>query len=451
VRQETNVVGFVQPETKAEKKESAADGMAALRAQLATNATGYHFHKGESMFATYAEKAVNFVTAKNGVFRVTAKPIGIFATKVGDAPKGTIPGIVDLKEGFTITIPKIPFVHWVQVLSFYRDVYTKDKTEASVLFFWNHDELEIPRVFESGKPINGILEAGQLVVYCPEQRNSGSLSEFHMDGMVTWLRQFCTPLCETHSHHTMGAFWSGTDDANENMTQLYGVYGTITNASPAFLFRYVHGGDKTNISMWELFEKPNVRLAAQVEIGGKIIDIDDIKSSGFEYKGPWPMVEYPDDWMAQHSKSVYVAPAYSGNYGGYGNQGRGGTYGTGGAANTQGSSSRSAHYPSREDIEEGHYWEGYRYYNQNPTQTLEAVEEGKKKEVGPLSLRNPSLTELGTKKVIATKTSTVEVISAKTLSPWVESQVSDLVECLSEAGYDHFIFNLLKKVSIAMA
>jgi hypothetical protein len=448
---ETVVTGFAPTTAAAETaatKQTAADGMAALRAQLAANATGFHFHTGEHMINTYAEKAVNFVTAKNGIFRVTVKKIGMFVTKIGDAPKSAIPGLVDLKEGFTIRIPKIPFLHWVQILSFYRDVYTKDKTEASVLFFWNHDNTPIPRAYESGKAINGILENGQLVIFCPEQRNSGGLSEFHMDGMVKWLRENTTPLCETHSHHTMGAFWSGTDDANENMTQLYGVYGTITSPSPAFLFRYVHGADKTNISMWELFEKPTTRVAVQVELGDKIIDVDASKTSTYEYNGPWPMVDYPDDWMGQHTANTYVAPKYQGGtyyQGGY--AGRGGathTHGTGGA-------NRGTYTPSREDLEEAAWWNqtghGANYEHQARTQRLEDVGTGKKNTVIelPIGKKSDSLVDQGTKKVVETKTSTVEIISSKELSPWVETQLSDLVDCLSDAGYDRFIAKLLQK------
>lgn len=141
----------------------------------------------------------------------------------------------------------------------------------------------------------------------------------------------------------MGAFWSGTDNANENMTQFYGVYGTIFQQNPAFLFRYVHGDDKKDIQMWELFEKPVTRVQTQVELGdGQVIDVS--ASSDYEYKGPWPAVNYPDDWMGQHSKSVTVTTSYANNYGGYGATGRGGAYagnyasGSGygsGGANTQ--------------------------------------------------------------------------------------------------------------------
>lgn len=214
---QTTVTGFAQGATTTTPaatttptttvgKGGSADALAALRAQLGQKAAGYHFHKGPEMYEVYAEKGVNFVVAKNGMFRVTATRIGIFASKVGDAPKANaIPGLADLKEGVTLTIPKIPFLHWLQVLTFYRDVHKQDGTEASVLFFWNHNNVAIPKHYSAAEgqeapKVHGVMENGQLIVYCPKQRNSSGLSEFGMDTMVPWLRQHTTPLCETHSH-----------------------------------------------------------------------------------------------------------------------------------------------------------------------------------------------------------------------------------------------------------
>jgi hypothetical protein len=104
----------------------------------------------------------------------------------------------------------------------------------------------------------------------------------------------------------MDAFWSGTDDANENMTQFYGVWGKINDEQPKFLFRWVCAGTRVNVDPNILFDIP------QVEI--KTVTTTTIPVEGFEpaveekveyksFKGPWPRVEAPEDWMSQHSKS----------------------------------------------------------------------------------------------------------------------------------------------------
>jgi hypothetical protein len=445
-------------EVKAETK--ASGGADALRAQMAAQMAGYHFHKGEHMAAEYRKKPVNFVTAKNGIFRVTANAIGVFASRLGSAPTTAIPGLTDLKEGVTLLVPKIPFKYWLKILSFYRDVHKQDTTEASVLYFWNHDAIEIPRNFEGangqpGRAIHGIYEDGPLVVYCPEQENSAGLSEFHMDGMVNWLRQFCTPLCETHSHHTMGAFWSSTDNANENMTQFYGVYGLILQKQPAFLFRYVHGADKKDISIWELFEKPITRVSAQIELDGLVIDVPHAADT-FEYNGPWPNIDYPDDWMGQHKKR-YTTPAnnqYPGREGNWGSA----------AAGNWGGSPRRGDYPTQEDWREWDHRTNPRtggvpgdnedidaeiWYQSRTRHTASAQVEtlddrrAKKNQADGDPNLNP-VTRLN----LETKGSLIEIESDEALSTHSQENLEGFLKDITDSGYDHFIASILRKLSI---
>jgi hypothetical protein len=285
-----------------------------LTAMLAGQLVGHHF--GPQAPEAY-DKPTNIVLARNGVFRVVKTPIALFNVKVADIPSDkAIPGIGEMTEGPQLLIPKIPLKYLIMILTFYRDVHAKDKTEASALFFWNHNEEELPTHYEAtqlqknrgedGDEIKGLIQDGQLIIYCPQQKNSGSLSEFHEDGMVNYLREHCTPLCETHSHHTMGAFWSGTDDANENMTQFYGVWGNIDKDEPNFLFRWVCGGTRVNIDPSLLFDIPQVEIKTTVT---KTVGVEGFAPVVEEtvthepFKGPWQRIEAPADWMGQHRKS----------------------------------------------------------------------------------------------------------------------------------------------------
>jgi len=165
---------------------------------LAGQLVGKHF--GPQDPEAY-DKPTNIVVAKNGVFRVVKTPVALFITQIAEVKKDQqIPGLPEMKEGVQLLIPKIPFKYWLQTLSFYRDVYNKDKTEASVLFFWNHDNVELPTHYTDNTPVKGLTQDGQLIIYCPRQKNSSGLSDFTGDGMVNWLREHTTPLLETHSH-----------------------------------------------------------------------------------------------------------------------------------------------------------------------------------------------------------------------------------------------------------
>lgn len=138
------------------------------------------------------DKNVTYVTASNGLFKIVKTPVALFTVQIAKN-ETAIPGLPPMEEGVELLIPKIPFKKILQALSFYIDINAKDKTEASVLFFWNNRNVALPDV-------PGLTQEGQLVTYCPTQKNSGALSDFTMDTTVPWLRENCALLLETHSH-----------------------------------------------------------------------------------------------------------------------------------------------------------------------------------------------------------------------------------------------------------
>lgn len=248
-------------------------------------------HIGPQPLESY--KRTNYVMAGNGLFQIVLTPIAVFKNHLA---QHSIPGLPPMDSVPELTIPKIPIKYWQMVLTFYRDVYEKDGTEASVLFFWNHNHVQLPE-----KP--GLLVDGQLVIYCPKQQNQTTLSEFGDDEFVKELRTICTPLLESHSHHIMDAYFSKTDDANENLTQFYGVFGKINDQKPKFVLRYVCGTERKQIDPRVLFDFPTITKKTRIEtiIGDKEPVIEE-KTEILRYEGPWDRVEYPADWMMQHTK-----------------------------------------------------------------------------------------------------------------------------------------------------
>ena len=138
------------------------------------------------------EKSVAYVTAANGLFKVTKTPIGLFKEQLEEF-KTEVIGLPKMEIGVELAIPKIPMRKLIEALSYYRDINTKDRTEASVLFFWNYKNLPLPE-------IPGLSAEGQLVTYCPTQVNSAALSDFTMDLNVACMRTNLALLLETHSH-----------------------------------------------------------------------------------------------------------------------------------------------------------------------------------------------------------------------------------------------------------
>lgn len=162
--------------------------------------------------------------------------------------------------------------------------------------------------------------------------------------------------------HTMDAFWSGTDNANENATQFYGVWGKINDEKPKFLFRWVAGDKKVNIDPSVLFDIPQVKITTTVTREVPVEGFEPIVTSTEKYEayqGPWENLEYPEDWMGQHSKKKYTPATPTRSWTGYqgGSQGgyQGNSYRSGQYQGTGYAGSGYAHGGSEDLPPSGHY------------------------------------------------------------------------------------------------
>jgi hypothetical protein len=269
---------------------------------------------------------------------------------------------------------------------------------------------------------------------------------------VPWLRENMALLCETHSHNTMNAFFSGTDDANENATQFYGVWGYVTKDEPAFAFRYVCGDQKIQITPDVLFDWPKkvVKTIEVTEVEGQE-PIQVVKEEKVELlKGPFEHVDYPEDWMPQHSKSItIVTPSYSrGAYGA--GAGTGSNYGkTGGAGARRDYQSSiydydypyGAGHPAEDAYDEEDFYARFRKaemeeYGRNHAGSKES--HGKKLEVNPREVGNESL-------------ASADVVEIHTAADFanlrvVENEAKDIGEDLRDYGFDGIIESAIDAV-----
>lgn len=280
-------------------------------------------------------KPVTYVLAGNGLFRVVKTDVALFVT-LNKAFEYSIPGLPYMEEGPILLIDKLSFKPIIRALSFFRDVFASDKTESSLIYFWNTDDKELP-------DIEGVYTEGKLVAYCPKQVNSHTLTNYEEDEYLDWFRTELSILLELHSHCDFAAFFSGTDDANENMNQFYGVWGYVNKDEPMFVFRWVSGDRKQICSPDILIEWPTFSLTSKVKtISHYNVELNDpenlimiesdftdnkeiVEENPVSYetelvKGPFAHVEYPTEWiLKQHStrKYTYTTPyttLYPNNY-----------------------------------------------------------------------------------------------------------------------------------------
>lgn len=173
-------------------------------------------------------KPIEYVVAKNGTYCVTTNKIGTFKVEVDK-----IPCLKEFKPGFEMKLPKLPITMLFCVISFFKCV-NRDKNgcEAMVHIYWD-------------------AENTSYIVDAPDQVISG--------GSVKAIRNHDLEkkyllTMDIHSHNTMGAFFSGTDDADEKETRLFGVIGKIEEPIPAMKFRAGHMGEYVELDIDQIFE-----------------------------------------------------------------------------------------------------------------------------------------------------------------------------------------------------
>ena len=170
--------------------------------------------------------ALRHVLGGDTVYEWRRTPLGSFIAPVESD--------VEVQPGFYPNrVPKAPVQLLASVIEAFRD---RPKHEAVLEIFYNRRD-------------------GSFKPYWPPQRNATA-------GSVEY-----DPLPETedvfryvniHSHNTMHAFFSRTDDEYETATGIYGVIGRVEDVRPEALFRFSCGGLFGQLGVEDLFADPEL-------------------------------------------------------------------------------------------------------------------------------------------------------------------------------------------------
>ena len=176
------------------------------------------------------EKPITYCLTKQGVFEVRKNKIGYFTSKVEKCE--SFPD-TQMKDGFNLDVPKIPIELLHQTIGFFKAVNEKHSSEAYIQIFYN-------------------TEKEEYFIHVPEQIvNSVHVDYEHTKDVDEKPENLL--VMDIHSHNTMGAFWSGTDDKDEQRDQFYGVIGKITQKQPEMKFRFSCGGKHVDIETEDIF------------------------------------------------------------------------------------------------------------------------------------------------------------------------------------------------------
>ena len=169
-------------------------------------------------------KQTRYVCAGNGYFRIDDTKFGQIVTSVK-----TIPDLPCYKAGVTLDVPKIPLSFLWQITEFFKSL----NTEAYVQIFWD--------------PVNKTY----VQPFVPEQTVSGASVSYKRD--IVMDKQY-VEVCEIHSHVDMEAFFSSTDDNDEQRPLIYGVIGKLKSDGPKYSFRAKSGDSAIKMEIGDIFD-----------------------------------------------------------------------------------------------------------------------------------------------------------------------------------------------------
>lgn len=249
-------------------------------------------------------KANTWLVTRAGSWLVQKNKSGYYGIKKSDLGIPTLPATVTLPEAFfELKYGKIPNAILQQIVTFFRDIMKKyNDAEAFVQVYWD-------------------LTENKYVCHVPKQRISkGSVNYDATENLDQTTPERYVFAYECHSHNSMGAFWSGTDDRDEKELRVYGVFGQLNKAEYANKHRFFVGEEQVDVDMSLVFDIPEVEKKYVVTWDKRqfIVKEDKLKldekpkyiyqdENGKEiyvplenvtpFKGPESKTEYPDSWF----------------------------------------------------------------------------------------------------------------------------------------------------------
>lgn len=180
------------------------------------------------------ESDLKFCTGifKNGTFERRITPIGEFIRQVNNTE---IPYLnLECKPSFNMSLPKIPIGMLFALEKFYIHVAQTIKSEVVAQIYWD-------------------LQDKKYVFHVPIQEVTGATVRFNREtGFFVDSRYVC--VCNSHSHNTFSAFFSGVDDRNEIDTCTYLVIGNVTSPQRTYALRAGCNASYTTMLLSDLFD-----------------------------------------------------------------------------------------------------------------------------------------------------------------------------------------------------
>lgn len=247
------------------------------------------------------DKMHNYVFQADGDYLIVNNKIGYFFVKMKEAEQERL-GLPSEINGnkLKLKVPKIPKKIYYQILAFFRDIMGRmGNSEAFIQVYYDKQE-------------------EKYIPFVPEQTVSGASVRYDATKNLNEQdRSRYILVFEIHSHNTMGAFWSGTDNADEKDTRFYGVFGELNKEQHAELFRFMVKGKEVSVPKELIFdfEKEDTKITKdelETFINSMKEDMD-VATAIRELKGM--TTTYPAEWAekVKTAPSTYKTQSHKGH------------------------------------------------------------------------------------------------------------------------------------------
>lgn len=187
------------------------------------------------------------IMAKNGKFQMWKTPLMTTIVK-NDAILEDLP---EIEESIVLNIPLIPFHVFELMASFFKKIYEKDKTESSIMLFYNE-------------------ALDNFIIWAPLQENTTANSKYQRDDDPAFV-EMCKNnmlVMVAHSHPwaaTTAPGPSGTDNNDEKESLLYMIMSNVEKI-PTYTLSTCPNAKRIYLNFSTIFEIPNLDITREEKI-----------------------------------------------------------------------------------------------------------------------------------------------------------------------------------------
>mgnify|MGYP000930757318 FL=1 len=220
------------------KKAKDKNPVCKVKPKITAQSKGIASYKG--LFTTMeeadaSEKHIRILPARDGnVYEIRCTEAGKFIARAQNVQE-----LSEVSAGFIPALPLIPYPLFLQVIAFFLHyMQAENENEVMAYFYWDKEGKEYcVRV-----PMQTVSKAHISVVILPEE----TIDEERYVHVV-----------DMHSHNSMPAFFSRTDDRDELATRIYMVVGRLEARSAEVNTRISVGGQFVPIDIRKVVDVPS--------------------------------------------------------------------------------------------------------------------------------------------------------------------------------------------------